>query len=98
MIIVAIWLQVDLMRNIRAPHFTTFFWGACFHTFLAGNYTFTYTLYGYACMGACLGQYSTCTCSVPFLTGPWLKYVMYKTDRPLIMLSASSLYIHYIDI
>ena len=24
---------------------TSFFWGACFHTFLAGIDTFTYTLY-----------------------------------------------------
>ena len=45
MIIVAIWLQVGLKRDIRAPNFTTFFWGECFHTFLAGNGTFTYTLY-----------------------------------------------------
>ena len=36
MIIVTIWLHIGLKRGIRAPNFTIFFWGECFHTFLTG--------------------------------------------------------------
>ena len=95
MIIVAIWLHVGLKRGIRAPNFTVFFCGACFHTFLAGIITPLHTLYMHSRYGCLPGtiQYMHMLSTVFDRSTARVCDVQ---NRPLIMLSASSLYIHYI--